>query len=171
MMVKLASICDLVPVFNRLHTFLIFAFLILNNIIVIIVEFPPEMRTMKKFSPANLAIFALSACAFSPSYAEPVTPILDGYAYELYDDIIIDTLNQIININSNMIGCQRPQGTPPLETSLLALHNVNDLNQYIGLDQIVFNTVSGKLFFTSETSNLTCLNGVYVDTIYLGDFE
>ena len=45
-----------------------------------------------------------------------VTPVLDGHAFELYDNVIIDTVNNVITINSNMQNCQQPNGNPPLDT-------------------------------------------------------
>lgn len=105
--------------------------------------------------------------SFQPP-VQAITPVLDGYAYELYDDIIIDTNNHIINIDSNMVNCEQPNGDPPLDTVLYALYNTS---QFIGIRQFTYNTNIQTVFFTSETGNLLCDNGVYVDTIYAGSFE
>jgi len=113
--------------------------------------------------PALLVIFGSSSLT-----AAPLTPVLDGYAYELSADVIIDINNHVITIESNMQNCQQTGGEPPIDTALYALFSNN---QFIGLQQITYNTMTDTLFFSSETSDLTCDNGVYVDTIYAGDFE
>lgn len=125
------------------------------------------MRTMKKTKQAKVIVLALSTITALPAVAD-ITPVLDGYAYELYDDVIIDTENNIITIDSNLQNCQQPNGDPPLDTTLYALYSNSE---FIGLSQFVYKTSTDTLFFTSETSNLVCSNGVYVDTIYGGGFE
>ncbi len=114
-------------------------------------------------------MFALALTTFTAlQTTADITPVLDGYAYELYGDVAIDTENNVITIDSNMQNCQQPNGDPPLDTTIYALYNNSE---FIGLSQFVYKTSSDTLFFTSETSNLVCSNGVYVDTIYAGGFE
>lgn len=123
---------------------------------------------IKRASPLFLA---LTAAALFPFEVKSVTPVLDGYAFELFDDVIIDTENNIITINSDLTNCLQPNGAAPLETAFLALYNINDADQFIGLNHISYNTFTGTLYFTSETGNLICDNGVFVDTIFAGGFE
>jgi hypothetical protein len=126
------------------------------------------MRTKKMMNftkPAMLVIISNVTCAV---VAAPLTPVLDGYGYELYEDVIIDTENNIITIDSNMQNCQQMNGDPPLDLNLYALFNNN---QFIGLKYFNYNTTTDTIFFTSESVDLICDNGVYVDTIYKGTFE
>ena len=129
------------------------------------------MKPMRLTYQSKAALTVLIASSFMAAKSAPVTPVLDGYAYELNSDVVIDTQNNIISIDSNMVNCLQPNNNPPLENTLYALHDVNSPNQFIGLNQITYNTSSGRLFFTSETSNLLCTNGVYVDTIFADDFS
>ncbi|MCB1582433.1 MAG: hypothetical protein R3E90_00865 [Marinicella sp.] len=126
---------------------------------------------MKKNNQANKGLQVMFVTLTSSVYAGSVAPILDGYAFELYSNVTIDINNHIITIDSNMQNCEQPNGSPPLEDNLYALHDSNYPNQFIGLSQITYNTSSGRLFFTSETSDLFCINGKYVDTIFANDFS
>ena len=110
----------------------------------------------------------MALCLLIPAANSQITPVLDGYAYELYDDITIDTTNKIIILNTNMSACEQPNMDDPVDTTVYALDNGT---QYIGLSRTTYNIASQRVYFSSETSNLYCTDGVYVDTIYEGDFE
>ena len=116
----------------------------------------------------KLAVLAPLSFTLIPCVAGSVTPVLDGYAYELSSDVIIDLEDQIITIDSNMENCEQPNGDPPIDTSLYALNNNSE---FIGILQFSYNTTTGTMFFTSETGNLVCANGVYVDTLFANGFE
>ncbi|MGJ8663052.1 MAG: hypothetical protein ACSHWU_05340 [Marinicella sp.] len=115
---------------------------------------------------ACISIYHITA---SPAWANNPTPILDGYAYQLFNDIEIDIENQVIIVNSDMRNCEQPNGEAPLDTEPFALRSSN--NQFIGLSHFAYNITHNNIYFTSETNNLLCDNGVYVDTLFYGSFE
>jgi len=123
------------------------------------------MRNFKALKPisAGLCIYALTN---SVSYA--VTPVLDGFAYELNSNITIDTQNHNIIFDSNMLNCQQLNGDPPLDTQLFA---ISTNSQFIGVTSFYYSIDHGNYYFNSETGDILCDNGVYVDTIFSNDFE
>ncbi len=94
--------------------------------------------------------------------------ILDGYAYLVTSDVMINLGQQSINFASDIENCLRPDNQPPLNNATLTLLTNN---QNIGLDQFRYQIEERLLFLTSETSNLVCDNGVFVDQIFTNGFE
>lgn len=111
-------------------------------------------------------VFLVSAFAWSGSQA--VTPVLDRHAYQLTSDISIDLVNKIISFNSNMLNCEQANGSPPLDTADFALHSNS---QFIGLNNFSYRTKTNQLWMTSETNDVLCTNGQFIDEVFSGDFE
>lgn len=132
------------------------------------------MITMRKLTSKLKSGFKIGVCfsiyhmTTSPLLAATTTPVLDGYAYQLFSDIEIDTSNQIISIESNMLNCEQPNGDPPADTEPYAL---STNNQFIGLSRFVYNVDNNHIYFTSETNNIVCDNGVFIEIIFTGSFE
>ncbi len=131
----------------------------------------PEMRIMSNLNLSKPCLLGLLVCTITPVMAQTVTPVLDGYAYQFNSNVVIDFNNQIINFNSNMLNCLQQNGQPPVDTSVFAL---TTNKQVIGLNQMIYNINhlrQGTIYFTSETGDLICNNGIFVDTIYIDGFE
>ncbi|WP_223787434.1 hypothetical protein [Marinicella meishanensis] len=97
-----------------------------------------------------------------------LTPVLDGHAYQLNGDVMIDFANQIIHFNSDMTECLQANGQPPLDTlDWAAATNL----QFIGLQRFSFNTSHNNLYLSSETADVLCDNAVYVDTLFANGFD
>lgn len=123
------------------------------------------MNIFKSVKP--LIVAACICFSITPS-AQAAIAVLDGYAYILTDEVLIDSDNLIIDIQSSMTQCEQANGDLPLDTAPLALH-VN--SQFIGLLRFEYSIIQGKLYFDSETGDLICDNGFYVDTIHTDSFE
>ncbi len=100
--------------------------------------------------------------------AENLIVILDNYAYQPSSDLTLDLSHKIFSMNSNMIDCHRLWGGPPLDTNDYALHTNS---QFIGLDQFKFNVPQNIVVLKSETGDLICTNGIFVDPIFQSGFE
>ncbi len=95
--------------------------------------------------------------------------ILDGYAYAVNSNVNININQQTIFIaESDLFNCLRPDDLPPLNNASMTLIANN---QDIGITQFRYYVEGRLLFFTSETSNLICDNGVFVDQIFVQGFE
>ena len=112
-----------------------------------------EMIVVKTFKN-TMVMIGLSALVSNSALA--VTPVLDGYAYQLNSNISIDLKNQIISFDSDMLNCQQPNGDPPLDTVNFA---ANTNGQFIGVTQFYYIIAHGNFYFTSETVDLLCDNG------------
>ena len=110
--------------------------------------------------------FLVSAFAWSAGHA--VTPVLDRHAYLLSSNVNIDLENKIISFSSNISGCQQADGSPPIDTSDYAVFTNN---QFIGLNRFFYNTRSDRLWMISETDDLTCINGVFIDPVFNSGFD
>ena len=121
---------------------------------------------MNKVKTVNRLCIGLFAISVNPASA--ITPVLDGYAYQVNSDVTIDLENHNIIFESNMLNCFQPNNNRPLDTVLFAIITNN---QFIGINHFTYNTNQDRIYFTSETSNLTCENGTFVDTLFYGDFE
>lgn len=116
------------------------------------------------------SLLGLIVCTLIPSIApaQQIIPAMDNYAYQFNSDVVIDFDNKIINFNSDMINCLQQNGQPPLDNSVYAL---TTNAQIIGLKKMVYNVDQGVIYFTSETADLICTNGVFIDLIYNNGFE
>ncbi len=95
--------------------------------------------------------------------------ILDGYAYEISSDISFDLQQQIIHIDqSNMTNCLRPGGFLPLDNANTSLQTNG---QSIGITYNRYFVTDNIYLVTSQTSNVICDNGVYVDDLFVNGFE
>lgn len=95
--------------------------------------------------------------------------VLDGYAYEVSSDISFDLEQQIIHINqSNMTNCLRPGGFLPLDDVNTSLQTNG---QSIGITFNRYYVTENIYLVTSQTSNVVCDNGVYVDEIFSDSLE
>ena len=95
--------------------------------------------------------------------------VLDGYAYAVNSDVTISLNQQFIFIaQSDLINCLRPDDLIPLNNADLTLITNN---QGIGLEQFRYAVESRLLFLTSETNDLACDNGLFVDSIFSHGFE
>ncbi|TDR20429.1 hypothetical protein C8D91_1401 [Marinicella litoralis] len=128
----------------------------------------PEMRNMNNFKPPKTHLLGLVVCATAINPAQAVTPVLDGYAYIINSTVVIDFDNQIINFDSNMNNCQQANGQPPIDTSVIALTSNQEI---IGLNSMTYNVKQGVIYFFSETSDIICSNGIYVDTLFEEGFD
>jgi len=106
----------------------------------------------------------------SASYAmDDLEVILDGYAYTVYSNVTISLNLQFIFIaDSDLVNCLRPNGLIPLNNADTTLITNN---QGIGINKIRYAVESRLLFLTSETSNVVCENGLFVDQIFVQGFE
>ena len=94
--------------------------------------------------------------------------VLDGYAYVTSSDVIINLEEQTINVESEIENCTRPNNQPPLNNSNWTLITNN---QEIGIEDFHYIIESRLLFLTSETSNVVCDNGLFIDQIFVDGFE
>lgn len=96
--------------------------------------------------------------------------ILDGYAYQVNSDIVYNINNNTLSIaESDATDCMRPGDLLPLNSagSMTLLTN----SQSIGISRTRYLVEGNLLFLTSETSNLICNNGVFIDQIFVDDFD
>ncbi len=128
------------------------------------------MRLLKKCAlPVGLTMSLLTMNGMMcPAKAQNPTPILDQYAYTLSGDVMIDLTNQNIIIESDMFNCQQENGDPPIDTTPFALFANN---QFIGLINFRFDTYHNRIYFNSETNDLVCDNGIFVDVLFATGFE
>lgn len=99
----------------------------------------------------------------------PLELILDGYAYEVFSDVLIDLPNKTFTIaDSEATNCLQPIGAIPLNTPGTFTLETN--NQDIGIERNRLVVAANLLYLTSETSNLLCDNGVFVDQIFEQSF-
>ena len=117
-------------------------------------------KTIKNLCIGLIAVFVNPASA--------ITPVLDGYAYQLNSDVTIDLVNHNFIFDSNMLNCEQPNNDPPLDTALFAIITNN---QFIGINQFTYSISQERLYFSSETADLICDNGIYVDTFFMDGFE
>lgn len=115
----------------------------------------------------SMSLLTINAWMNSAKAQNP-TPILDQYAYTLSGDVMIDLTNQNIIIESDMVNCQQENGQPPIDTTAYALYTNN---QFIGLVDFKYDTYHNKINFYSETNDLICDNGVFVDVLFTTSFE
>lgn len=112
----------------------------------------------------SLGIFSSGALAM-----DNLELILDGHAYSVNSNVNININQQTIFIaESDLFNCMRPNGLPPLNNASMTLIANN---QDIGIEQFRYYVEAQLLFLTSETSNLVCDNGVFVDQIFVQGFE
>ena len=112
----------------------------------------------------SLGIFSSDALAM-----DNLELILDGHAYSVNSNINININQQTIFIaESDLFNCLRPDSLPPLNNASMTLIANN---QDIGIEQFRYYVEAQLLFLTSETSNLVCDNGVFVDQIFVQGFE
>jgi hypothetical protein len=111
---------------------------------------------------------AFLVSVFAWTSGQAVTPVLDRYAYLLSSNVSIDLDNKIISFSSNMSGCQQADGSPPTDTSDYAVFTNN---QFIGLQRMSFNTRTNRLWMISETNDLTCANGLFIDPLFDNGFD
>lgn len=118
---------------------------------------------------ALLALAALSSLPLTSHAFVDIEVVLDGYAYTVNSDVAIN-LGQgtIIIPDSSLENCERPNALIPLNTAYLTLITNN---QDIGIDQFKYSVQSRLMFLTSETSNVVCDNGLFVDQIFGQGFE
>ena len=100
--------------------------------------------------------------------AQNPTAILDQHAYTMTGDMIIDLSSQNIIVFSNMLNCQQENGDPPIDTQAYALFTNN---QFIGLNRFKYDVDQNTMVFISETNDLVCDNGVFVDVLHVTGFE
>ena len=116
-----------------------------------------------------LALLSISGFSSSTVAMESVDLILDGYVYSVNSNVNINTNQLTIFIaDTELENCLRPNGLAPLNNSNMSLIANN---QDIGVEQFHYFVASKLLFLTSESSNLVCDNGVFVDQIFVQGFE
>ncbi len=127
----------------------------------------PSVRPISGWS--YLALASLS-CFTTASFAlNDLEVVLDGYAYVINSDVAINLSQQIIYIaESDLENCLRPNDLIPLNNVDLTLITNN---QGIGINQTRYAVESRLLFLTSESINLVCDNGVFIDQIFVQGFE
>ncbi|MFC3192801.1 hypothetical protein ACFODZ_00980 [Marinicella sediminis] len=118
------------------------------------------------FSKSKSLVFLVSAFAWSSGQA--VTPVIDRYAYLLSSDVTIDLTNKIISFSSNINNCQQAGGSPPTDTSEFAVFTNN---QFIGLSYFRYDTRKKQLWMISESNDLICENGLFINDIFDNGFE
>ncbi len=106
--------------------------------------------------------FIHSAAAQNP------TPHLDKHSYALTGDAFINLTNKVIIVQSNMTNCQQANGDLPLDTNPAAMYTNS---QFVGLSEIKYNLFSNIITFNSETNDVVCDNGVFVETLFSTAFE
>ncbi len=119
----------------------------------------------------NLVALASAGCYANQSFAmgNQVEVILDGYAYAIFSDVSIDLDQNSINITDSEIeNCLRGDGTLPLNTANLTLKTNS---QNIGIANFRYLVDGRLLYLTSETSDLDCDNGIFVDQIFYQGFD
>ncbi len=123
-----------------------------------------------KFNSRRQLIVGATCLLSTPLMAgSALDVILDGYAYEVNSDITFDVDQQIINIDqSNMTNCQRPGGFLPLDDVNISLQTNS---QSIGITNNQYFFAENLYVLTSQTSDVICDNGVYVDDIFVNGFE
>ena len=127
------------------------------------------MKNMRNVKPLTPYLVGMGLClSIQPSFASDITPVLDGYAYHLNGDINIDLSNRLITFNTNMGECRQPNGDPPLDTEPYALATNG---QFIGLQAFNYHFSHRNIYFSSETLNLVCPGGWYVDTLFGHGFD
>ena len=123
-------------------------------------------------NPAILAFLMTCVTAMTltthSSQAQNLTPELDQFAYTMTGDVNIFLDSQIITFTSNMTNCQQANGNPPIDTGPTAL--VTNA-QFIGITAFRYNLKNRKVQFNSETRDLICDNGVFVEVLFTDDFE
>lgn len=124
---------------------------------------------MKKHTQLALigSITTFSIPAMSQNQLELV---MDGYAYPIISDVVFNIDNRTITIaESETYNCLQFNQSLPLNsgTNFTLLTN----NQSIGISNTKYSVDSNLLFFTSETNNLICDDGIDVDTIFTQGFE
>ncbi len=95
--------------------------------------------------------------------------ILDGHAYGVNSNVTSNLANKTITVtDSEATNCLRPGNLTPLNNAgnFTLLTN----NQAIGIVQSRYWVKNKLLFLTSETSNLICNNGIFVDRIFKEGF-
>jgi hypothetical protein len=124
----------------------------------------------------QLVALASLGCYANQSFANQsfavgnnIEVILDGFAYAIFSDISIDLEQKtIMIIDSEIENCLRSTGSLPLNTANLTLMTNN---QDIGIEQFRYLVDSRLLYLSSETSDIVCDNGVFVDHIFYQGFE
>ena len=116
-----------------------------------------------------LALTALCSFPLCVSAFNDIELVLDGYAYAVSSDIAISLGQQTINIpDSDLENCLRPGNLIPLNNADLSLITNN---QAIGISRFKYFVFGRLVFLTSETSNVVCDNGIFVDQIFVQSFE
>ena len=100
--------------------------------------------------------------------AQNLTPHLDQYSYLLNGHVSIDLSNQIVSFASNMTNCQQANGNPPLDTGPTAVFTNG---QFIGIKKMRYDIYDRTVGFISETGDLSCDNGVFVEVLFAEDFQ
>lgn len=121
-----------------------------------------------KILSAILSLYLCSLTYKSHAFTD-VEVILDGYAYAINSNLSINLGQQTITIpDSDLENCMRTGGLLPLNNAYFTLLTNN---QAIGIDQFKYFVESRLLYLTSETSNVVCDNGIFVDQIFDQGFE
>ena len=116
-----------------------------------------------------LALVSLGGFSNGSFAMDNLELILDGHAYTVNSNVNININQQTIFIaESDLFNCLRPDNLPPLNNASMTLIANN---QDIGIEQFRYFVEGRLLFLTSETSNLICDNGAFVDQIFVQGFE
>ncbi len=122
----------------------------------------------KHLVAALLGSFTLTPFASDNSTLNNLEMVLDGYAYALNSDVTIDFDQQLISVESELENCLQNNNQAPLTNSNWTLISNNEV---IGIEQFRYHIESQLLFLTSETSNVVCDNGLFIDQIFVHGFE
>ncbi len=130
----------------------------------------PEMRAMSLKNISRPLVLGILVSALTPinTWAQSLSASLDKYAYQLNSNVVIDLNNEIIDFDSNMVNCLQPNGQVPIDTSVFGL---STNGQVIGLKKVNYDVDQRVIQFTSETSDLICINGIFIDLIYMNGFD
>jgi len=112
--------------------------------------------------------FAMVTLAMNKLAMNDLEVILDGYAYAVNSDVSINLEPQTIVVDSELENCLRPNGQLPLNNASWTL---TTNNQEIGIEHFRYAIESRLLFLSSETSNVVCDNGIFIDQIFVHGFE
>ncbi|MCX7552708.1 hypothetical protein OS175_02355 [Marinicella sp. S1101] len=125
---------------------------------------------MQKPNTSLLTFFFTLSVSTNTLAQNPLELILDGYAYEVFSDVLIDLPNKTFTIaDSAASNCLQPSGSTPLNTPGNFTLETN--NQDIGIERNRLVVAANLLYLTSETSNLLCDDGVFVDQIFVQSFD
>ncbi len=117
----------------------------------------------------NLALVSFVGLPYDAFASNQLELILDGYAYTVNSDVAINLGQQtVIGVETNSVNCAQANGSMPLNNATMTLVTNN---QNIGLDRFQYFISDRLLFMTSETSNVVCDNGLFVDTVFAQGFE